>query len=344
MTEGTDFWIGASTAGVLGGVAAGIRPLAVEADGTWSIGEATDVGPNPMYLEWSEGVGVLTIVHEQAEGLVSAWSLGGGVLRPIDGPGRTAAGPCHLLAGPDGQWLFVANYAGGALTAHFLGMQGAGDAAVTVAYTGSGPVADRQGAPHPHQCVVDAARGTLLVPDLGTDRIHVHSLDAIPDSLADYRDIVIHPGAGPRHLVIDGNLAIVANELDRTASIVDLVRGEELWWGSIGDAEPRGLGCSGIRQTRTGVVLIGDRDHDAIRAFRLVRDAAGPRLEALATLATGGRHPRDLQLTEDERYLLVADQGSDSIAILALDEAGVPVRVHDTVSTPAPACVMRMPW
>lgn len=344
MAEGTHFWIGASTAGALGSAARGVRPLYVAPDGSAELGEPADVGPNPMFLDWSDEVGALAIVHEQADGLVSAWALADGELRALDGPGRAAGDPCHLTVGPDGQWLFVANYSGARLTAHFLGQEGAGDAAITVEYTGSGPNAERQSAPHPHQAVVDAARGTLLVPDLGADRIHVHPLDAVPTSLAAHRDIVIHAGAGPRHLVVSGRYAITANELDRTASIVDLVRGEELGWVPIGtDVAPRGLGCSAIRLTRTGVVLVGDRDADAVRALRFTADDGEPRLEPVATVATGGRHPRDLQLTHDERFLLVADQGSDSIALVALDARGVPTGVHDTIATEAPACVMRMP-
>jgi len=58
---------------------------------------------------------------------------------------------------------------------------------------------------------------------------------------------------------------------------------------------------------------------------------------------TGGRHPRDLELTHGERFALVADQGSDSIAIVALDEIGVPVEVVRTVASPAPACLARVP-
>ena len=59
-------------------------------------------------------------------------------------------------------------------------------------------------------------------------------------------------------------------------------------------------------------------------------------------MPTGGRHPRDLELTHDERFALVADQGSDSIAVIALD-GGVPTRVVATLETPAPACLARMP-
>ena len=64
-------------------------------------------------------------------------------------------------------------------------------------------------------------------------------------------------------------------------------------------------------------MLIGDRDADALVALRFDTDART--LELVASVPTGGRHPRDLHVTHDERFALVADQGSDSIAVIALD-------------------------
>jgi len=183
---------------------------------------------------------------------------------------------------------------------------------------------------------VDAARGRLLVADLGADRVRVIGLDglpaALPHDVAD--DVVIHAGAGPRHLVIVGDLAVVANELDRTVSLVDLVEGREVAWFPVDERiEARGLGLSAIRSTRSGTVLVGDRDADAVEARTL---------ERVASVATGGRHPRDLQVTHDERFALAADQESNSIAVVALQD-GVPTEVVATLATPAPACLARIP-
>ena len=340
----TRFWVGASTLGVLGSPARGIRPLDIDGDGRATIGDAVDVGPNPMYLAVSPATGVLGIAHELTDGLVSTWTIEGDTVVPFGRPGATgSADPCHLAFAESGDLVFAANYSGGRLSVHPVGPDVAADAALAVDFTGTGPNASRQQSPHPHQAIVDSARGRLLVPDLGADRVRVLDLDTIPAALGhdDAADIVLHAGAGPRHLVVRGDLAVTANELDRTASVLDLVEGREVAWFPIGDdAEPRGLGCSAIRLTRGGIVLIGDRDADAIRALRFDREART--LELVATVPTGGRHPRDLHVTHDERFALVADQGSDSIAVIALD-GGVPTGVVATLETPAPACLARVP-
>ncbi|PWC03415.1 lactonase family protein [Agromyces badenianii] len=343
-STGTRFWVGASTTGALGSVARGIRPLDVAADGTVALGEPVDVGPNPMFLAISPASGLLGIVHELTDGLVSTWTLEGDTVAPFGRPGVTgAADPCHLAFDEAGELIFAANYSGARLSVHRSGPDAAADVVLAADFTGTGPNHERQESSHPHQAVVDSARHQLLVPDLGADRIRVLALDGLPATLAhaDAADIAMHAGAGPRHLVIAGDLAITANELDRTASVIDLAEGREVAWFSIGDdVEPRGLGCSAIRLTQGGIVLIGDRDADALRGLRL--DAEARTLELVATVATGGRHPRDLEVTHDERFALVADQGSDSIAVVALDADGVPTDLVGVVETPAPACLARV--
>ncbi|UOE45853.1 lactonase family protein [Agromyces larvae] len=336
--SGTRFWIGASTIGALGAAARGVRRLEVADDGTAVLGEPVEVGPNPMFL--ARRGDTVAIVHELADGLVSTWRLDGGTLAPLAPTAPTgAADPCHVAFDETGRFALTANYSGSRVTAHRAGADAALVSAVD--FTGSGPRADRQEAPHPHQIVPDPARDRVLVPDLGADRVRVVRLDAdgglVHEASA---DLVLHAGAGPRHLVVVDDVAIVANELDRTVSVVDLASGEEVSTAPLGpDVAPRGLGASTIRMTRSGVVLVGDRDLDGVQALRY--EASDRSLTHVGSLATGGRHPRDLELTADERHLVVADQGSDSLAIVALDAAGVPVSVVASIATEAPACVLR---
>lgn len=343
-TGSTRFWVGASTLGALGTAARGIRPLDVDADGATRLGDPVDVGANPMFLAVSAATGVLGIAHELGHGFVTTWTIEGDALEAFGPQSPTdAADPCHVAFDESGAWLFAANYSGGRLTAHPSMPDAPRSAAFSVGFAGTGPNPERQESSHPHQAVVDRARGRLLVPDLGADRLRVVGLGSLPADLPhdDADDLVIHAGAGPRHLVVDGDVAIVANELDRTASVVDLVAGRELGAVPVDDrVVPRGLGLSAIQLTKAGTVLIGDRDADAIVALRFDPDART--LEHLTSVPTGGRHPRDLQVTHDERFALVADQGSDSIAVVALVD-GVPTEVVSTISTPAPACLARVP-
>ena len=343
MTETTRFWIGASTLGELGSPAAGVRPLDVDNDGTARLGAPIDVGPNPMFLAF-DGRDRIAIAHELDDGQVSTWRVDGERLHPLAPRSATgAAGPCHVAWDADGARLLVANYVGGRLSVH---RSADGRLLASFDFVGDGPRFDRQQSPHAHQSVLDPARGRLLVNDLGSDRVRVIRFTPTGDPTHDDADddaddVVLHGGAGPRHLVIAGNLAVVANELDRTVSLIDLATGSELLAVPAGpDVTPRGLGLSAIRITRAGTVLIGDRDLDGVQVLRL--DASQRSLSHVTSIVTGGAHPRDLELTHDERHLVVADQASDSLAVIALDAFGVPSDVASTVATPAPACVARL--
>ncbi|WP_308799092.1 lactonase family protein [Agromyces silvae] len=338
MTETTRFWIGASTLGELGSAARGIRPLDVDASGAAVLGEPVDVGPNPMFLA-RDARDRLAVAHELDDGQVSTWQVDGDALHAV--APRSATGSaltCHVAFDADGSRVFAADYLGGRLAVHDAST---GALLAAFDFEGDGPRSDRQASPHAHQAVLDRARSRLLVCDLGADRIRVIRFAPTGEPTYDPADdLVLHGGAGPRHLVVSGDLAVVANELDRTASLVDLISGAELQVVPIGpDVTPRGLGASAIALTRAGTVLIGDRDLDGVQALRL--DASARTLSHVASLVTGGAHPRDLELTDDERHLVVADQASDSIAVVALDELGVPTHVVTTVATPAPACVAR---
>jgi len=84
---------------------------------------------------------------------------------------------CHLALSPDGRYLVVAHYGSGSVSS-FAVDNGArlSERLDLMTFDGSGPVAERQDRSRAHQVVF--AGGEILVPDLGTDRVHRLALDA----------------------------------------------------------------------------------------------------------------------------------------------------------------------
>lgn len=334
----TIFWIGASTVGRIGSAASGIRTLVVSDDGTASLGPVIDVGPNPMFLAQREGV--LAVAHEVADGAVSLWRERGDELVPHADPvGTGAAGPCHVafVAGR----LWTAQYAGGAVSVHDAA---SGRRIALRPFADCAGATPRQLMPHPHHIVEDPDRDRILVPDLGADRIRVIAGDDDPFSSehSGANDIVLHPGAGPRHLVIAGRLALVANELDRSLSTVDLDTGTEIDVLALPGSAPEGaFGLSAIRRTAAEVVVVADRAFGRLHAIGF--DPATGRIRGeIGAVDCGGEHPRDMELTADGRHLVVANQASDMIAIVTVGSDGLPGEVVSSVPTAAPACVLRV--
>lgn len=70
----------------------------------------------------------------------------------------------------------------------------------TQTFTGKGPNHERQEGPHPHQTVLDPSGKYLLVPDLGTDQVHVFSFIANTLKFSAQTTLKVPGGYGPRHL------------------------------------------------------------------------------------------------------------------------------------------------
>jgi 6-phosphogluconolactonase len=63
-------------------------------------------------------------------------------------------------------------------------------------------------------------------------------------------------------------------------------------------------------------------------------------MEARGHVATGGRTPRDFCLSPDGRFLLAANQDSDSVVVFAIDPAsGMPSPAGEAVAVGTPVCV-----
>ena len=191
----TRFWVGASTLGALGTAARGIRSLDIADDGSATLGEPVDVGPNPMFLAVSPATGVLGIVHELADGLVSTWTFEGDRLSPFSLPGATgAADPCHLAFDEAGGLIFAANYSGARVSVHHAAPDAPADAALTADFTGAGPNHERQESSHPHQAVVDSlmpprSAAPPLSPALARRRTRYRAALVMPPNS--------HPGGDP---------------------------------------------------------------------------------------------------------------------------------------------------
>jgi len=130
----------------------------------------------------------------------------------------SATMPSDLAVSPDGRYLAVAVYGGGAynlLPIHedgsLLPVSG------ILKETGSGPHRQHQTSSHPHSLTFNAT-GHLLGTDLGADRLNMFTIT--DGRLTRSGQISQVPGSGPGNLAFhpDSNLLFVANELDASIS------------------------------------------------------------------------------------------------------------------------------
>lgn len=339
-------FIGAATAQGGGSPIAGISVVDLNDPGFSADGLVATVDSrvgSPMYLTLSPDGRRLYASHAVEVGQLTAWQVRGmnddtplkalGDIQPTHG--RT---PCHISIAAAGRHVLNADYGSGSVTVHPILDDGAlGPATDLVQHTGAGPT-DRQLGPHAHMIVTDPHSGHILAVDLGADTIFRYRLDETSGQLEVVDTIGLPAGAGPRHLVIIGRRAYVANELDSTVSVVDLGSGRVLSTVSTLDDGSTVSYPSAIRASVDGrYLIVANRGPDTIA----VLSVGGDTVKLVNTVPTGGEHPRDLTMSPNGAYMYVANQFSDSITSFRFDShTGAVTPIGEPFKTPSPACIV----
>ncbi|HEX3374567.1 MAG TPA: lactonase family protein [Edaphobacter sp.] len=284
-------------------------------------------------------------------GAVSSYSLdrANARLTKVNEVASMGGGPCHVAFDHTGRSAFAANYGGGSAVSFSVGEDGQlSDAVSFFQYTGSGPDPARQKRPHAHRVTVSPDNRFLLVNDLGLDAIHVYRLDAGTAKLTlnDPPQWRSAPGAGPRALQFhpNGKFAYCVTEM---ASSVVVLR-----W----DARPVVLETvqevvmrpPDFQGTTAGDDIVIDREarfayatdrfDDILVTFAISPDSG--RLTLLNRTSCGGKVPRHLALDPSGRWLLVANQASDNIAVLSRDTKTGQLAAGKSFSLSKPQCLV----
>jgi len=187
----------------------------------------------------------------------------------------------------------------------------------------------------------------VYAADLGADVVTISSFDPTR-GLEPVGSFGLPPGTGPRHLVFSaaGDRLYVVGELSGTVDVlaVDPVSGnlQELQRVTTVEGDSRTAGCGAIRLSASGKFLwVSNRyDHNSITTFAV--DALGL-LTRVAVRPSGGRGPRDFVVDPSGRYLLVANQLSDSVNVLSLDASGVASDTGVSVDVPRVTSLLFLP-
>jgi 6-phosphogluconolactonase len=291
---------------------------------------------NPTFLTLSPRGDLVFVANElehhegKDSGAISSYTLDRkqAKLFKIDETASLGGATCHVAVDHTGRSVFAANYTGGSAASFSISNDGHLSPAVSFEqYTGHGPNPDRQQAPHAHRVTVSPDNRFLLVNDLGLDQIHIYRLDAATAKLTpnDPPAWKSAPGAGPRALQFhpNGKWAYCVTEM---ASTVNILR----WDSHQGTLEtiqelslkPEGYqgitgGCDIIFDHRAHFAYVADRFDDIIVTFAV--SPTDGKLTLLNRTPCGGKIPRHLALDPSGRWLLVANQVSDNIAVLARD-------------------------
>ena len=290
---------------------------------------------DPSYLIFDKNRNVIFSVSETSD---FSGYMGGGVssfliqddmqLKLIGSQPTHGKAPCHLCLSPDGKTLFAANYTQGSFSVFPVLQEGVIEPLMqTIQHEGKGPNQKRQEQAHVH--FVSADKKGVCVVDLGIDKIFWYSLSdgeltKKPVASIAVASIAMPPGSGPRHFVIHPVLPIlyILQELSNQVISVQLdINGYPLEINQIISTLPEAFSgentSAAIRINKEGTMLFAsNRGHDSVAAYQI--DKNGMMTET-GIYSCGGKTPRDICLSPDEKWLLCANQ-SGEVSVLPLDE------------------------
>jgi len=280
-------------------------------------------------------------------GGLSSFRVVEGQLAPLSTVNSAGPGTCHCALDHTGRVLLSADYGGGS-AASFLVTGGQLSPAVwTEHYSGHGPNTGRQQSAHAHFASFSPDNRFAYVNDLGSDCIHIYSLNSATAALTPAGVYRAQPGAGPRtlHFHPNGHTAYVVNELNSTVDIVEWNQAN----GSLALVSRIALlpdGYTGPTRacdtviTRDGrFVYFANRDNDFLYSF-----SAHPKTGALTPIgrtSCGGKIPRNFTLDPSERWMLVANQDSSLLSVFARNPLdGTLAPTGRSFAAPTPMCIL----
>jgi 6-phosphogluconolactonase len=320
----------------------GIYRFTLNEDGSLTNDGRVAEASNPSFLSYNdERTALLAVEEVNGGGSVAAFTVNGNDLALTNRRPTQAPGPCHINVNPEG-FVTVATYGGGTLEMWQL----QDDLKLSERLD----VQDhrQRGAeqPHTHSSYYLNDGTEVLAVDLGTDEVWHYQLDeeegklrpAIPPA------VKMEDGAGPRHMAAhpNGKWLYVINELNSTVTQISK-QGSSLEvvdsWSTLPDDYSDNNQCADIHISSDGRYLYGsNRGHNSVVVYEI-----DPESGALTTLEyepVAGDWPRNLALSPDEAYLLVANQRSKNITTLARNKETGMLDYVTSTPAPIPVCII----
>ena len=243
--------------------------------------------------------------------------------------------PTHSSLAADGRYLFVANYSvledpGGSLAV--LPVDAAGKLSPPVqlsAHPASRVNPERQASNHVHSVVSSPDGKYVFVQDLGADKVFAYRYDPKanheqPLTPADPAFVQLPPGSGPRHLLFsaDGKHAWLTTEMSAQVAVYDYQDGRLTQHQLVDFAAGQPLSDkagAALHASSDGRFLYVSNRGTANQIVVFAIDPATAQLTEIQRRTVEGDHPREFSLDPSGKFLLIANQKSNQIVVIARD-------------------------
>jgi len=285
---------------------------------------------NPSYLTLSSNNKFIYAVNELPKGEVSSFSFEPktGKMVLINKQPSEGADPCYIAVDKAQKNIFVANYSSGTVAVLPLGKDGSiGKATQTLHDAGHGPNKERQEAAHAHMSILSPDEKYLLYNDLGTDKVNVLRYKPSKDKPLEPATppfVSVTPGDGPRHLEfsLDKKYVYLATEMGSNVHVFDYDNGK------LKQKQTVSLLAEGFKgQTAAAAIHLSPDGRFLYVSNRLqtneiivyaINQATGE-LTFVQRQSSFGKNPRDFAIDPTGKFMIVANQNSDSIYVFRID-------------------------
>ncbi|RZA03956.1 MAG: lactonase family protein [Sphingobacteriaceae bacterium] len=308
---------------------------------------------NPSYLTASpDNKFVYAVTEDSPTGAVTAFKFdaGYGKLEKINSQ-PTGAGPAHIAIDKDQKNVFVSNYGSGSLAVVPINKDGSlGAPTQTIQSEGKSINAARQATPHVHSATFSPDEKFLFVADLGTDKINIYRYRAskVPALTAE-TPVSVKPGSGPRHMDFsaDGKFLYVVNELTATVTAysVDGAKLTEIQTVPITDENFKGkFSAADIHISPNGKFLYASNRGEVDEIVTYEISPVTGQLRFIERYRTMGKTPRNFIIDPTGKFLIVANQGSNTVNVLSIDQkSGRIFPTRNSIQVDSPACLKLVP-
>ena len=265
------------------------------------------------------------------------------LLNQVPAQGR---GTCHIGLAGDGGMLAVANYVTGTVASYpVLGDGRLGETVSIMQHRGAE-------APHPHSANFAPDNRFLIVPDVGTHKVHLYRVDPARAMLQphDPAEFPFRPGSGPRHLAFHpsgrycyileetGNMVMALKWDERSGTLEEVQR-----IPTVPASFPGETWTAEIVVHPTGKFLYGsNRGHDSIAVFSIDPDSG--RLSTVDYTPTRGSYPRNFNLDPSGKWLIALNRESNNVVTFAVDpRTGRLTPTGQVLELPSPSCLRWVP-
>ncbi len=257
--------------------------------------------------------------------------------------------PVYVNVDKSGKWLINATYNIPTISVFPLLENGKIDSiAQHFTFTeGSGVDPKRQDKAHTHSAVFSPDFKTVLVADLGADKILQYPFDDnLKQPLIDSQSTFINtkPGSGPRHITFskDGKLAYSIEELAGMISVYDFSENKLKEIQRIAthpDKIKEGFESSDVHISPDGKFLYASNrgKENNIAIFKIKENGT---LESIGYQSVKGKHPRTFAIDETGKFIIVTNVISQNVTVFKRNlETGMLKKVGKSVSIKNVTCV-----